>query len=150
MKFYLLIFSLLLCACKGGSDGSAAGRSADPVPDEIIKSCALNDALGAWNTGLSNDGDLTLNDDCTIRINQCGTTYEITNVVPDSFDDTDVTLKVTSYDFVQDGCLRPAVGDFQCRINVFFDSGLNKNVFNLSCADENFYHTSVSYNWLRN
>ncbi len=141
----LMILSGVLTACdeSGGSGETEAAK--DPGNPVQTLSCAS----GTFNTGVSNDQDLELNSDCTFRINQCGTTYEMVSQPSDAnfTGYTNVTFKVKSYDFVQNGCLRPAVGDFQCQIVVYRDNGLNKTVLSLSCADENFYHTSFSQAW---
>ena len=153
MRVSFLFLTLILCACGGSGSGGAEVRSIDnPItePPAAAGFCAETDFLGSWNTGYSSDADLTINEDCSFRVNQCGTTYEVLGTPDFSTNISPVTFRVRNYDFIQDGCLRPSVGDFQCNFKRFYDAGLEKDVFIIECADDNFYRTPVNLSWFRN
>lgn len=145
MKNLFLISLLSLAACAQQETGRSV-PTADLTPPSQSPRCESWSILGAWKTG-GGQPAVTVNSDCTFRINACGTTYEVTNDVADSTfasPGQSVTVREVSHSFIQDGCLRPGVGDFTCTLKTYHDSGLNKDVLSLYCADDNFYHTPYS------
>lgn len=148
MRFVIL--ALLLVGCAKSSDVAKTAAPAPvpvdqpgspeipveptPVPVAAPK-CASSPALGDWKNGPLTMVTASIAADCSLRINACGTTYEIDLVDP-LFSEQYVPVRVRSYDFIQDGCLRPGP-DVTCRLVAFRDTGLQRDVLSFSCPSDN-------------
>lgn len=149
----IMILALLLVGCAKSEDVKTAAAAPiiapieqpvaptptpDPTPAPVAAAKCASSPIGDWKNGPLTLVKLQLADTCHFRIPDCGTTYEIVSTIADPTFATSqaVTVRVTSYDFVQNGCLRPGA-DMACQIVVFRDNGLGRLVFSLSCADDN-------------
>lgn len=157
----LISLSMLACAPGGGSTPAAetaragdTGQPGAPAPAPVLETlppsprCQGHFAVGSWSTGNSADGDLTVGADCSLTIAACGTIYDVQQTLGVA-QNQPATLTVRANQFVQDGCLRPGVGAFQCTLAFFDDVPAGKRVLNISCADDNFYHVPYSKSWRR-
>ncbi len=159
MRFVILALVLAGCAKPDDVKTATAAPVITPAPvEEILPTptpvvsspkCASSPAIGDWKNGPLSMVTATIAADCSLRIHACGTTYELDLVDPTFSAPQNVTVRVRSYDFVQDGCLRPLVGDFACSVHVVRDGGLQRTVLALQCADDNFYHTGYSATFFR-